>query len=84
MSEVMSRREARLLRRGQEVGRAEGQLEFVLMMLEEQCGSLPEEVEARVRGLSPDRVGDLGLALLRFSQLGDLTSWLDANAPAKD
>jgi hypothetical protein len=76
MSEVTSRREARLFRQGQDQGR----LKFVLMMLEVQCGALPEKVEARVRGLSPDQVGDLGLALLRFSQLGDLTAWLDANA----
>jgi hypothetical protein len=92
MPEVMSRWEARVLRRGQDQGRAEGQQlgrmegqqALVLMLLERQCGTLPDDVAERVRGLSPEQLGDLGLALLRFSQLGDLTAWLDANAPAED
>jgi len=78
MPEVMSRYEARIRRRGQD----SEQLRLIFMLLEQQCDTLPDEVAARVRGLSSEQLDDLGLALLRFTQLDDLTGWLDANAPA--
>jgi hypothetical protein len=40
-------------------------------------GSLPEEVEAQIRSLSVERLEELGLALLEFQSLIDLTTWLD-------
>lgn len=81
MPEVMSRWEARVLQRGQDQGRAEERLTLILRLLEQQCGTLSEEIAARVRDLSPEQQTDLGLALLRFSQLTDLTAWLSENAP---
>ncbi|MFN8541717.1 MAG: DUF4351 domain-containing protein [Thermomicrobiales bacterium] len=80
MPEVMSRLEARILRRGQDLGRTEGQLALILEQLAQQCGVLPDNVTTLVSNLSPEQLDHLGLALLRFSQLGDLTAWLDANA----
>jgi hypothetical protein len=74
MPEVMSRWEARVMRRGQQ--------SFVLMLLERQCGTLPDDVAERVRDLSSEQLAGLGLALPSFSQLVDLTAWLDANTSA--
>jgi hypothetical protein len=75
MPQVISRYEARILRRGQQ--------SFVLMLLEGQCGTLPDDVAERVRDLSTEQLADLGLALPSFSQLADLTDWLDTNAPTE-
>jgi Domain of unknown function (DUF4351) len=78
MPEVMSRWEAHVLQRGQDLER----FRLIFMLLEQQCGILPDDVAARVRDLSSEQLDTLGLALLRFSQIDDLTGWLDANAPA--
>lgn len=76
--EVMSRWEARIWQRAQEPG----QQSLSLMLLEQQSGSLPDDVAAQVRDLSSGQFAELGLALPRFSQLADLTTRLSENATA--
>ena len=41
-------------------------------------------LEKLVSNLSPEQLDHLGLALLRFSQLGDLTAWLDEALTRQD
>jgi len=52
-------------------------VKFTLRQLQSKMGSLPEEVEAQIRSLSVERLEELGLALLEFQSLIDLTTWLD-------
>ncbi len=52
-------------------------MKFTLRQLRQKVGSLPEEVEAEIRSLPVERLEELGLALLEFESLAELTTWLD-------
>jgi len=68
------------LEKGLEEGRrAEGEL--VLRLLARRIGAVPAEQAETVRGLSSERLGELGEALLELSSLGDLEDWLVARGP---
>ena len=59
-------------------GEARGRATVVLAQLRKLCGSLTEEVEARIRNLSLDRLDVLGEAVLELRSLQDLEAWLDS------
>ena len=59
-------------------GRAEGVASVLLAQLARTCGSLPEELEERVRDLPFDSLKELGQAVFDIRSLADLQSWLDA------
>jgi predicted transposase YdaD len=61
---------------GVEQGQREGEIKLVLRMLAVKFGSLDSEVAARIRQLKPNQLEDLGVALLSFQHLKDLTVWL--------
>lgn len=61
---------------GQEEGRHQEGLSLVIRLLTRQCGPIPPEVQAQIQALSLEQIGDLGEALLDFSELGDLNNWL--------
>ncbi len=65
--------------RGMEKGMEKGQRSLILELLTEQVGLLPESVETQVNALDLEQLKLLGRALLRFSNLQDLTDWLAAN-----
>jgi predicted transposase YdaD len=66
---------------GRQEGRQEGQTEegqtLILRQLTRRVGSVPMEPESRVKALPLERLEELGEALLDFTQIGDLSAWLD-------
>jgi len=61
-------------------GEARGRASIVLSQLAEVCGTLSQDDEDRVYGLSPPALEELAKALLRFHSLDDLHAWLDRHA----
>lgn len=53
---------------------------LVLRQLRKRLGVLGGETEARIEGVSTERLDELGEALLDFSNPEDLTAWLQAHA----
>ncbi len=64
-------------RQGLTQGIQQEAVKFTLRQLRQKMGSLPEEVESQIRALPVERLEELGLALLEFESLADLTTWLD-------
>jgi predicted transposase YdaD len=65
---------------GEQRGRTEeGQL-LVLRQLNRRFRILPNDVEAQVRALALSQLEALGEALLDFTQMSDLTDWLQGNS----
>jgi hypothetical protein len=67
------------MEQGIEQGRKEGlnrEIELVLRMLAVKFGSLNSEIATQIRNLELNQLEDLGIALLNFQQVEDLTIWL--------
>lgn len=62
--------------KGEARGRQQGECELVLRLLNRRVGVLSSALQARVRGLSVVRLEELGEALLDFTGLTDLETWL--------
>lgn len=71
------RGEARGEARGLERGRTEEGRALVLRLLTRKLGNIDPAIQARVNSLELDRIEFLGEAVLDFTQMGDLISWLD-------
>ena len=65
--------------RGLERGRNEEGRALVLKQLARKLGKIEPEIRSRVSSLPLDRIESLGEALLDFTQMADLSAWLDAN-----
>jgi predicted transposase/invertase (TIGR01784 family) len=61
-------------------GRQEECLNFALRLLNAKFGTLSPQQQARIQTLSLDQLQTLGLAILNFTNLTDLTHWLEAQA----
>ncbi|MBE9076749.1 Rpn family recombination-promoting nuclease/putative transposase [Romeria aff. gracilis LEGE 07310] len=61
---------------GEQRGRQEEARSLVLRLLSRQVGQLPEQARSRVNSLSLTQLEALGEALLEFSSLSDLETWL--------
>ncbi|GAB4426116.1 MAG: hypothetical protein OHK0015_06670 [Chloroflexi bacterium OHK40] len=61
----------------EKLGRAEGQREIVLRLLNRKVGPLTHELRTRVTALSPEMLLSLSEALLDFTEQADLRAWLD-------
>jgi hypothetical protein len=59
--------------------RLEGELQLIFRQLKRRVGNLSIDLEARVKALPLERLDELGEALLDFTQMGDLLTWLDGN-----
>jgi predicted transposase/invertase (TIGR01784 family) len=57
----------------------EKEINLVIRQLKRKLGSLSPELEVKVRSLSLTNLEDLGEALLDFSSLQDLISWLNSH-----
>jgi predicted transposase YdaD len=66
------------LQEGLQQGRLEESLRLTLRLLQRRFGPLPAEIEARLRALSLEQAESLAEALLDFTSLTDLTTWLRA------
>jgi predicted transposase YdaD len=64
---------------GKKEGRQEGESSLVLRLLKRRLGGLSPEMEAQILALSLTHLEELGEALLDFSQLSDLSDWLQAS-----
>ena len=73
------RGEARGEARGLERGRTEEGQALVLRLLTRKLGQIAPDVRSRVNSLKIDLIESLGEALLDFTQMGDLLTWLDDN-----
>ena len=61
---------------GEERGRQAGEFELVIRLLNRRVGDLSSELQVQVKALSLLRLGELGEALLDFTSIADLESWL--------
>jgi predicted transposase/invertase (TIGR01784 family) len=66
------------LMKGREQGREQEAINLVVRILTKRFGDLPEEIRVAISGLSLTVLEDLSEALLDFSNLADLQSWLVA------
>ena len=57
-------------------GISQGKETLVLRLLHRQLGAVSPETTAQIAKLSPDRLDDLGEALLDFSSITELEKWL--------
>ena len=64
---------------GEQRGEVKQGQTLILRQLTRRVGNLSIEVEARVKALPLLRLEELGEALLDFTQMGDLLTWLDGN-----
>lgn len=62
---------------GEITGRQAGELALTLKLLQKRFGSLTEEIQAQIAGLSIERLQDLTEVLLDFNTIEELVSWLD-------
>ncbi len=65
--------------RGLERGRTEGEQALVLKLLTRKLGKIDPAIQARINSLSIDKIESLGEDLLDFTQMEDLSTWLDIN-----
>jgi len=63
---------------GRAEGRAEGGATVLLKVLSRRWGTLPEELEQQIRGLSIEQQAALGEAVFDFHTVHDLQAWLAA------
>ena len=65
---------------GREEGQIQGQQALVLRLLARRVGTLDADLTARIMALTPDTLLDLSDALLDFTALADLQTWLTTHA----
>jgi predicted transposase/invertase (TIGR01784 family) len=63
--------------RGLERGRTEGEQSLVLRLLTRKLGKIDPVMRTRISSLSIDKIESLGEDLLDFTQMEDLSTWLD-------
>ncbi len=61
---------------GRREGIQEGEVKLVLRQLQRRLGDIPENIQETIRGLSVERLEELGIALLDFKSQSDLITWL--------
>lgn len=67
------------IQEGIQEGRQEGEQTLVLRQLQKRLRELPQEVLQEIQTLSLKQLEELGEALLDFTVIDDLLSWLQAN-----
>ncbi|MFN4196358.1 MAG: DUF2887 domain-containing protein, partial [Thermosynechococcus sp.] len=65
---------------GLQQGLQQGEAAVVLRLLRRRFGSVPNDLEERIRQLSADQIEALAEALLDFTDLGEVVSWLERSA----
>jgi len=64
------------VRQGQQLGRQEGEATLVIRQLERRFGDVDATTLEQIRSLPSDRLEQLAVALLDFSAITDVTTWL--------
>lgn len=65
---------------GQQQGRREEAVNLVLRLLSRRCGELSPDLKSRISALTVPILEGLSEALLDFTSLADLETWLEANS----
>ena len=65
--------------RGLNEGKTEGERSLALLLLNHKFGELPDRTIDRIKALSIPKVESLSKALLDFSSIEDLTTWLNTH-----
>ncbi|MCG8364512.1 MAG: Rpn family recombination-promoting nuclease/putative transposase [Pseudanabaenales cyanobacterium] len=68
-----------ILQEGRQKGRQEEGRSLILRLLTRKFGEIPPDLGSQLEQLSLTQLEELGEALLDFSELQELTSWLDNN-----
>ncbi|MEB3827100.1 DUF4351 domain-containing protein, partial [Phormidium sp. CCY1219] len=66
------------LEQGLEQGKKQEAIAMIMRQLNRRFGTLEPEVIERIRELSTSQLEELSLALLDFSEVGDLATWLQS------
>ncbi len=64
---------------GKAEGVKEGEARLILKLLDRRLGTIPEPLIGRIQNLSLERLEALGEALLDFSDMASLITWLEVN-----
>jgi predicted transposase YdaD len=78
--EALEEGEQRGEQRGEQTGAIREARSLVLRQLSRRVGTLPPSAETQVQALAPPQLEALGEALLDFTQLDDLTNWLQESS----
>ncbi|BCL36871.1 Rpn family recombination-promoting nuclease/putative transposase [Nostoc sp. MS1] len=81
--EILAEGEQRGVQIGEQRGEQRGiqrERSLILRLLRKQVGELPQDVSDRLETLSLEQLENLGEALLDFTSLADLLSWLDTHS----
>ncbi len=70
-------KETRVYREIIEEGEQRGQQSLIFRQLTRRVGELPQDVRSQIETLSIEQLENLGEALLDFTSMADLLSWLD-------
>jgi predicted transposase/invertase (TIGR01784 family) len=65
------------LAEGEIIGEGKGMLTMLSMLLSQRFGTLPESLNDRLSQLSIEQLEDLGAQLFNFTQIADVTAWLE-------
>jgi len=71
------RGELRAEQRGLELGKHEGGVRLIMILLTGRFGTLPDNISEKIRALSISQIEDLARAQLNFSTVEDLENWLE-------
>lgn len=66
-----------IIEKGEQRGRKQGEVAMLLRLLTRRVGAIAPDLENKIQQLSIPQLEDLGEALLDFSSVNDLTSWLE-------
>ena len=66
------------LKEGRREGRQEGEASLITRQLRKRFNEIPEDTQKAIEALPLTALEDLGEALLDFSELAEVQSWLDA------
>lgn len=61
-------------------GEQKGEIKLVLRQLNRRFGVVPADLQVQIQALSTTQLENLGDALLDFSELADLVTWLQAHS----
>lgn len=66
-----------IIEKREQRGRKQGEVAMLLRLLTRRVGAIAPDIENQIQQLSIPQLEDLGEALLDFSSVNDLTSWLE-------
>ena len=66
--------------RGRQEGETIGEARMILRLLNRRLGSISEQFSAQIQQLTIPQLEDLGEALLDFTSLADLETWLSQDS----